>query len=891
MSLSALRALSGYTITAPVFVLGGQDRDTRREPPTTGEKIADRYGSPSARFRFLAHPDGDGDSEEIRAGMRKMMTDPYVKTAWLTQVLTVASQDFQVHAADDDDQLARQMAEFCERAFQRCDGGMVGVATNLLGPLGPAGYTLAEKVWKPVVEGRDKGRVQLRAIKARRPSRVRIETDRFNNVVGVQPLNAESADVTYPISDFVYLRYFSIYDDPDGMPAFRASYSAYWMHDTVKKLRIIHHERKIGGMLVGTYQDERDQSSLELALAAASNRTWMAIPEGTRIEALAISTASDSEYAAFVEDCRVDIVTGIAFASLQILQGQTSDARGDTKVQKATSDLAAWYLTSLLQSALDTQVIPDLCDYNFSRIPNGEYPTVTFGAVSNQELIATLDLITRAQQAGFKPSKKYYSKVLTIQEADPNDPDDVLQAPGQGGGMGGMFGGMGGGMPPDMGGQPPDPFGMPPEQGADGMDPMAQAGQPEGLFSDRGDYDLFAFDPNNYEKLPDGRAKSQGGRVLSKAQFDAAVKRYQASVSKKPPGPKAAGPERSSPAPTDAKPVMQSAAKPPTTREAAIAPTSFETAPPKAYTDPAAAKAVADIRGLLTEARTRLAANPDSREHWEGQIRKGLNILETTVARADRGERIVAEIGTDPTALKAYGDRRWADADAAKREVDRQRGRRYDTEDTTLSAPEWRSKRQEEEFAAMRGETEAIQDGRTADHLIEQKLPPKPPTRPPVAAKPAPVPPQKPAPPPPPKPAGTPQLAPPLPPSAYTGGATVGAQPKTGPRMGFFPAVPHGKPPTAPKPAPKPAELPADHPLVKAYSDIRDRAAAGASISEVQAMAAGWAKLPKADLDALSRAVGYHPMPTRKGTYEDLLTNLERIARNAYRRDVIMNDV
>jgi len=478
-----LKSFFNWSATAPALARDPVPVSTRRPLPSTDERVPDRPGGPSARFFFLPYPDSPySDPPEIKAAMRLMLRDPYVKSAWLSGVLTVAAQDFQVHASDDNDPLAKQQADFVRRVFDNADGGMVSVVTSILNPMGSDGYSLSEKVWQVEATGPDRGRITLRKLKAKRPDRVRLHGDQFNNVTGVQSCLAQK---TWPISDFVYARYMPVYDEADGVAPFRAAYAAYWMHDTVRKLRVIHHEKKIGGMLVGTYTDPADKAGLEDALSRAKTATWMAVPEGVRVAAQQISTASDTEYAQFVADCRTDIVTGITFASLQILEGQTPDARGDSKVQKSISDLAPWYLTYQVTEALNKQVVPDLVDYNFPRAPVG-YPKVSFGAVSNQEQLQLCDLLGRAQQLGLKPSKKYYARILTIQEADPLDPADALTPAGQG--MGGLPG-MPPGADPTQAGQqlPPggDPFGQPPPPEPGGGDPMAQAGQPEGLFAER----------------------------------------------------------------------------------------------------------------------------------------------------------------------------------------------------------------------------------------------------------------------------------------------------------------------------------------------------------------------------------------------------------------------
>jgi hypothetical protein len=106
------------------------------------------------------------------------------------------------------------------------------------------------------------------------------------------------------------------------------------------------------------------------------------------------------------------------------------------------ADLGPWLLMALVMDVVNTQLVPDLIDFNYPYAAAGAYPKLTFGAVSNQELLELLQLVTGAQQAGLTPSKKYYAKALSIQQADPNDPDDAM-TPGGAGGMGGMMGGHG----------------------------------------------------------------------------------------------------------------------------------------------------------------------------------------------------------------------------------------------------------------------------------------------------------------------------------------------------------------------------------------------------------------------------------------------------------------
>jgi hypothetical protein len=481
--------------------------DTRRPAPGTSERVpAHMGGGVAGRVWILPYADpqsnSTGDDATVRAAMRLMLRDPYVKSAWLSQVLTVLSQDFQVHPDADNPKgdLAQEHARFVRHCVERAEGELVGLGSSILMNLGSDGHSLAEKVWDVEARGRYAGKLVLRALKPKDPQYLALVGDEYRNITGVR---ANRTGETFPISDFTYARYLHTFDEPAGMAAFRGSYGSYWMRDTVRKLRIIHHEKKMGGMIKGTYTDPAEKPGLERALELAKTATWITVPEGVQLEAMALSTASEPDYKSFDESLREETLVGIALAHLHILQGGVSDARGDTKVHKAVSDLGPWLLTYIVQTVLNRQVIPDLLDYNYPVV--GNYPRITLGGVSNQEMQELLQFLQGAQAAGFTPSRNYYATALTIQEADPADPEDQLTAPPPGG-MGGMVGGPPGADPFGGGG-----FGLPPG-GPPAMPPGPGGATP---FGESG-WDSFGWDD---WKQVGNVWKSPGGRTLTDPVF------------------------------------------------------------------------------------------------------------------------------------------------------------------------------------------------------------------------------------------------------------------------------------------------------------------------------------------------------------------------------------
>lgn len=410
---------------------------TRRPRPSTEEKVPrDFIGGIAGRIWFLPFRDSTTkDTPEIRAALRLMRREPYVKAALEPQILAVASEDIQVQASDPGNSESEEQADAFRDMLENVAGGIPALVRAICAPLGSEGHSLAEKVWGLGDRGRLANKVVLKAAKAKDTSpecggTVRLEGDTFGNITTVRALRVAGQPV-YPLSDFLFSRYMTVFDEPLGEAMVRPSYGAYWMRDTVRKLRAIHHEKKMAGMLVGTYATDDDKGPVETALAKAKTSTWMAVPEGTKIEAVALSTASEPDYKSFDESLRDEIVIGIAFATLQILMGNSAggEVRGSAEVQKQISELGPWLLMAIVMDTVNTQLAPDFIDFNYPYPAGGGYPKLTFGAVSNREILEQIDVVTKAMGTGIKPSKKHYAKAWSIQQADPNDPEDQLVLP------------------------------------------------------------------------------------------------------------------------------------------------------------------------------------------------------------------------------------------------------------------------------------------------------------------------------------------------------------------------------------------------------------------------------------------------------------------------------
>lgn len=402
-------------------------RTTPARPIRSREKVpASGNASAIGKVWFLPYADtATGETPAIRAAYRQMPSNEMVKAGLMTKILAVAALDWQVQPAKEGSPRDQEAADFCRHNIERCPGGMSAIITGMLWPHLVDGFAIGEKIIE--VEETDhkwRDKIVLKNIKPKDTNHLRIQGDRFNNVNTIESL-LDSERVAYPITDFVYIRNMPVFDNPLGTSDLRPAYKHFWMADTVTKLRAIHAEKYTSPFLLGEYEDDDQQTALEESLAAARAGTWMSVPAGVKVQAMALANAGESDYKSFLDDCARNILIGIIGAYLQTLEGQVSDARGDTQVSKSIVELFQWMLAVVVQEMFNRQVFPDLIDWNYSGCG---YPRLTLGGVSEQELQSMIQTFQGAQSLGLElPRKNTYSR-LGIQP--PSSPDDKLTPPG-----------------------------------------------------------------------------------------------------------------------------------------------------------------------------------------------------------------------------------------------------------------------------------------------------------------------------------------------------------------------------------------------------------------------------------------------------------------------------
>jgi hypothetical protein len=380
------------------------------------EKLRARLIGGDHQIRLLPILDSyTEETEEMRRVYRVMLRSPVVKAAVLTKILAVASLDIQVHPASDR-LIDREAADFVRDSLNRARGGTRALAMSILMGGLIDGFSVCEKRWMVVEHGRWKGKWALRDLKAKDTEHLWLVGDEFRNVVQVEDRRTARR---YAPSNFVVWSHLPPYSAPTGMSDLRAAYRAFWLEDSAWQLRGTSLERYTLPMVLGKYKVNDVKEELDQQLAQVRSQTWLTIPESAQVDVIQLAAANQSDFAAAIRDLREDVALAITGATLQMLQGQVADGRGDSQVHKQTSQLLQWYLAAEVGSALSDQVAPEMVAWNFS---GAQSPQVTLGGVDDSTMAASLaideGLLRMQVPLSLEEIYKRYGRGKPLNEAD-----------------------------------------------------------------------------------------------------------------------------------------------------------------------------------------------------------------------------------------------------------------------------------------------------------------------------------------------------------------------------------------------------------------------------------------------------------------------------------------
>lgn len=423
-----------------------------------------------------------GETLAMRFAYRFMLADPFVKSALLGKLLSVMSTELQVRPPKKfkNDPRHQMIAEFVEwNLTDGLAGGVPSLCWAILSGGCIDGLSVSEKVWDVEDTGQWRGKRVLSDLKPKDVNQdLVVNIDEFKNITSIRGLRYNGGE-EFDVHDFVIYAHLPLFGNPTGMSDFRAAYGAYWIRDTVKKLRGMGAERYAFPTVIGEYPEASKKQALDLALSKMRSQTWATVPAGVKITVLDLAGSGPDKLQNLDRDLREEIVTGIQGSIAQTMMGGENQQRGNSETQETKGNLFGWHLSAAVVHLLNARkngLIRDLVDRNFADVQ--EYPKAIFGGVDEGEAKESLDIDKGLKELGYEPAdieevqERYGRKLVKVQQPGGGvGPDGQPLPPGAGPTPPGA--------PPTPGAEPPA---VPPEVGPE------VAGEPqEGPADDLGD--------------------------------------------------------------------------------------------------------------------------------------------------------------------------------------------------------------------------------------------------------------------------------------------------------------------------------------------------------------------------------------------------------------------
>lgn len=359
-------------------------------------------------------------------------SDATVHQALLVCKLPIMAADWSVEAASEDeaDQYA---ARFVQQELMERNVNFTAHVRQALGML-DFGYSVCEKTYE-LITFESQTRVGLKELGFRKQvSILRWETT--DNKPGVtQQLVTEQ--VSIPMQKLIVYTNDKEGDNYEGISVLRYAYKDWDMKDKLGLVNAIALEKLAVGVPVLTRPADADEAQIAKAREVlrefrANEEGYLEKPAGWDIEMLDMKANNTKDVIPTIHYHDRQIVRTVLAQFLELGSAEGSGSRSLSEDHSRLFEKALEAVAKTLQESIQEQLVKQLCDLNFSDLPNG-YPKVKVGSVADDNVAVLSDAINKLVTAGaIRPDFAMEQRLRTTlhlppldEELDPDSPEYI----------------------------------------------------------------------------------------------------------------------------------------------------------------------------------------------------------------------------------------------------------------------------------------------------------------------------------------------------------------------------------------------------------------------------------------------------------------------------------
>lgn len=343
---------------------------------------------------------------------------------------TTSGWDIEVPVKDNEiSEKAEEQKEFIQYVFGQMEGTVEGMITSILSAF-DYGFSVHEKVYNYIDQGKFRGKIGIKAVRAKSPTRLNFEIDRTGKLkpMGLTQRQDDGKYTPLPIDKFVIYTYQKEFDNYYGESDLKSAYRPWFVKHNVMRYWAIYLEKFsipiAKGQVTAGRVTETQREDFKSLMQRIQSGMSVLLPQGMTLDLLESDRIDRGVFNQAVEALNIAIARSILIPQMIGLvpaAGTGSYAKGDIELK-----MFDWILKDIntnTQEVINEQLVRPLIDVNYGE--QEEYPRFVIKPLKEEDkqkiVAAWSEAVARGAVTVTVQTEKYLRDLLKFPEMEQDE--------------------------------------------------------------------------------------------------------------------------------------------------------------------------------------------------------------------------------------------------------------------------------------------------------------------------------------------------------------------------------------------------------------------------------------------------------------------------------------
>jgi hypothetical protein len=384
----------------------------------TATSVDDIYGLQWMNVGWRYNPDMLALKKGGLKIYHEMRLDDQAKAALHLKKSAIVHPGWKIEGDDD------QLREFVEHVFSAMDGTIEDTVRSILSAY-DYGFSLHEKVYTYLEDGPYRGKIGIKSLKQKSPTRILFKTDDFGNLLpdGIVQVQLTGELRGMPTEKFILHTYQKEFDNYYGESDLRAAYRFWFLKVNFFRYWGMYLERFGIPLAIGksgtSTLSTTDQEKFRKLVANLQAGMSAVLPKDLEIEFKEAARTDRGTFQQAIDACDTRIARAVLMPTLLGLSaGQDKGSLARSQTEESTFDMVLGGDTRSIQDALNEQLVRPLVEMNFGK--QEEYPKFCFKPMREEDkkafVVAWADAVSKQAAKSTIETDKHVRSLLGFPE-------------------------------------------------------------------------------------------------------------------------------------------------------------------------------------------------------------------------------------------------------------------------------------------------------------------------------------------------------------------------------------------------------------------------------------------------------------------------------------------